>query len=269
MATTVTMPQLGESIVEGEIGDWKVQEGERVQQGQPLVTILTDKTDTELPAPDTGVIVKVIAHTGDTVEVGAALCVIDANAEASAPSPAVTAPTPTESAEAPAATPSVRKLAREQDVDLAGVTGTGEGGRITHEDVRRAAAPARTAAKPPPTPTPTAAVRTPSPKSGVSHGLRFDPGAFRVPAYRPAPGDEVIPFSRRRRIIADHMVYSKLTSPHVVTFAETDIHHTARLRNAHKNELKKEGISLSYLAFVVAATCKALRETRAMNSRVL
>jgi len=267
--TTVTMPQLGESIVEGEIGDWMVQEGERVEQSQPLVTILTDKTDTDLPAPVAGVVVKVLAQTGDTVGVGAALCEIDPNAEASAGAPAAATPVAAApaSAEPPAATPSVRKLAREKDVDLTLVAGTGEGGRITREDVLAAAAPAPAA---PAAAAPRPALAPPRPaKKSSGATVRIDPGAFRVPPFTPAPGDEVIPFSRRRRIIADHMVYSKLTSPHVVTFAETDIHRTANLRAQHKAELRSEGINLTYLAFVVAATCRALREVRAMNSRVL
>jgi 2-oxoglutarate dehydrogenase E2 component (dihydrolipoamide succinyltransferase) len=79
----------------------------------------------------------------------------------------------------------------------------------------------------------------------------------------------VVPFSRRRRIIADHMVYSKLTSPHVVAVAETDLHETAKLRDKHKDKLKKEGVSLTYLAFVCAATVKALSEHRDLNARVL
>ncbi|MEM7608305.1 MAG: 2-oxo acid dehydrogenase subunit E2, partial [Myxococcota bacterium] len=94
-------------------------------------------------------------------------------------------------------------------------------------------------------------------------------GAFRLPPYRPADGDEVIPFSRRRRIIADHMVYSKQTSPEVVTFAECDLHETAKLRNAHKAQYKKEGLGLTYLAFVVHATARALREVPEINARVL
>jgi 2-oxoglutarate dehydrogenase E2 component (dihydrolipoamide succinyltransferase) len=83
------------------------------------------------------------------------------------------------------------------------------------------------------------------------------------------PGDETIPFSRRRRIIADHMVQSKLTSPHVVTVAECDLHKTSKLRDAHKDGLKKEGINLTFLAFVASATVRALRENRSLNARVL
>ncbi len=272
--TTVVMPQLGESIVEGEIGDWMVQEGQRVEANQPLVTILTDKTDTEIPAPAAGVVVRLLAATGDTVEVGSPLCEIDPNAEArgdASPEAPVAVPTAPATADPPAAPPSVRKLAREKDVDLSSLVGSGEGGRITREDVLNA-----TRTPPAPTPAaPTPAAQTPAappraPKPARSSGtLRVDSGAFRVPPFTPAPGDEVIPFSRRRRIIADHMVYSKLTSPHVVTFAETDIHRTATLRAQHKVALRGEGINLTYLAFVVAATCRALREVRAMNSRVL
>lgn len=268
MATTVTMPQLGESIVEGEVGDWLVERGQRVERGQPLVTILTDKTDTEIPAPEAGVVVEILASTGDVVGVGAALCALDANAEASASSePVAAAEKASGPADAPAASPSVRKLARERDVDLATVRGTGEGGRITHDDVLSAAQappaapPARPAQAPP-------APARPK-RSAGGQAMRFDPGAFRLPAFTPKPGDEVVPFSRRRRIIADHMVYSKLTSPHVVTFAETDIHTTAQLRAEHKSALRAEGINLTYLAFVCAATARALREHRSMNSRVL
>lgn len=274
MAITVTMPELGESIVEAEIGDWLVSEGQRVERDQPLVMLLSDKTDTEFPAPEAGVVVKIVARTGDTVEIGAALCEIDADAEASVsgPSPVAAAPTvePRVSTGAPAAPPSVRKLARERDVDLRAVHGTGERGRITRDDVLSAAASSGQGAAP--APPPAASPPAPAPRRAPPAGgqaMRFDPGAFRLPPYTPKPGDEVIPFSRRRRIIADHMVYSKLTSPHVVTFAETDIHHTAQLRDRHKSALKAEGIGLSYLAFVCAATCRALRENRAMNARVL
>src|SRR5690606_21639587 len=93
--------------------------------------------------------------------------------------------------------------------------------------------------------------------------------SYKVPAYRPGPGDQVVPFSRRRRITADHMVYSQQVSPHVVTVAEIDMHATARLRKEHKAAFQKEGIPLTYLAFVVAAVVKALREYPTLNARVL
>ena len=93
--------------------------------------------------------------------------------------------------------------------------------------------------------------------------------AFRPPPYVPRPGDEVVPFTRRRRIIADHMVYSKHTAPDVVTFAECDLDRTARLREANKARYQREGVSLTFLAFALAATARALREFPELNARVL
>ncbi len=94
-------------------------------------------------------------------------------------------------------------------------------------------------------------------------------GAFKVPAYKQHEGDKVIPFTRRRRITADHMTYSKFASPHVVTVAEVDLHKAAKLREANKDRYKKEGHALTMLAFVVVACARALRETPAINARVL
>jgi 2-oxoglutarate dehydrogenase E2 component (dihydrolipoamide succinyltransferase) len=94
-------------------------------------------------------------------------------------------------------------------------------------------------------------------------------GAFKVPAYRPNPADTVVPFTRRRRITADHMTYSKSASPHVVTVAEVDLQRASKLREANKDRYKKEGLGLTMLAFVVVAVAKALRETPTMNARVL
>jgi 2-oxoglutarate dehydrogenase E2 component (dihydrolipoamide succinyltransferase) len=270
--TIVNMPALGESVAEGQIGEWLVKEGDRVERDQPLVTVLTDKADTEIPAPEAGVVTSLKVKVGDTVAVGTALCEIDPSGKAAvagAPAPAkppaeAAPPSSREENEAPAAPPSVRKLAREHDVDLAKVRGSGEGGRITRDDVLKASEPRTDAprfATPPPPSAPVAPAPAPIAAPSTS--------AFKPPPYQQKPGDEVIPFSRRRRIIADHMVYSKLTAPHVVTFAETDIHRTSQLRDKTKDALKKEGINLTFLAFVGAATCRALRENRAMNARVL
>ncbi|MFK8000292.1 MAG: dihydrolipoamide acetyltransferase family protein [Polyangiales bacterium] len=269
MTTKLTMPQLGESVVEGTIGKWLVAEGERVEKDQPLVEILTDKADTEVPSPVAGVVSNLQGAEDDIVAVGDLLCEIDENASggtSAAKSDESDDEEVTRSGEAPSS-PSVRKLAREQGVELSAVRGTGDGGRITSEDVllaaterdetveRKAPAEKPKQAPRPATPPPAAAPRATS--------------AFRVPPYRPADGDEVVPFTRRRRIIADHMIYSKATSPEVVTFAECDLHATARIRDAHKGQYKKEGLGLSYLSFVVHATARALREFPELNARVL
>ena len=296
---TIRMPQLGESVVEGTIGKWLVREGERVEKDQPVVEILTDKADSEVPAPAAGVVTKLLAAEGQVVAVGDALCEVDpaatATAAAAAAAPRVSEPPPRPAAAAASSqassagavaapaggngrgaapsSPSVRKLAREHGVDLQQVAGSGDGGRLTHDDVIRAAAPAPAPAA---APARTTATELPSPEPRrTSAGAASAPvaptgsGAFRVPPYVAKPGDQVVPMSRRRKIIADHMVYSKLTSPHVVTFAEIDLDLTDKLRKTNKDRLAKEGVNLTMLAFVAAATARALREFRNMNARVL
>lgn len=280
--STIRMPQLGESVVEGTIGKWLVEEGQRVEKDQPVVEILTDKADSEINAPEGGVVTKIHAAEGATVGVGDALCDVDASGQAKAVSaqpPAkksgptlVPAPAPEASgARADAGgsgSPAIRKLAREQGVDLAVVSGSGNGGRVTKDDVMRAArvVPLDSSIPPAPTKPPVAPAQ---PESAPSTPTSVSSGAFRVPPYLPKPGDQEVPFSRRRRIIADHMVYSKLTSPHVVTVAEVDVQKTESLRKANKDAMKKEGINLTFLSFVAAATARALRENRSLNARVL
>lgn len=266
MTTKVTMPQLGESVVEGTVGRWLVKEGDRVEKDQPIVEILTDKADTEVPSPVAGVLTKIHAGVDEVVEVGAVLCEVDENASAgaepAAPEERGTAEAATASAEAQAS-PSVRKLARERDVDIAQLTGSGEGGRVTREDVLAAAE--RPSAERPAAATPRPAAPPPRPQAPAAAPT----GAFRMPPYVPSPGDEIVPFTRRRRIIADHMVFSKHVAPDVVTFAECDMFRTAKLRDAHKGAYKKEGLNLTFMAFVAHATARALREFPELNARVL
>ena len=280
MTTTVKMPPLGESVLEGTVGKWLVREGQRIEREQPVVEILTDKTDSEIPAPVSGVVVKILAVEGTTVLVGGDLAIIDETATASvaAPVPAAPAPVATpvlEAKAAPPASPATRKLAREMGVDLAHVEGSGRGGVVLHEDVLRGAAPAPIAAAP--APLPPAPIR-PSSAGAVAGFTGALPevfkilngqGNFKLPPYKPAPGDKVVPFNRRRRIIADHMVFSKLSAPHVVTFAECDLHKSHLLREKNKDALKKEGIGLTFLSFVAAACARALRENPTLNARVL
>lgn len=277
MATTITMPSLGESVAEGEIGKWLVKIGERVSKDQPLVEILTDKADSEIPASAGGVVTEIFAEEGDTISVGDKLCVIDENAEATVSASESSSDASPESASATSdalASPAVRKAAREAGVDLAGVTGSGDAGRITKDDVARAAQggpkPAAVHLETPPAPVaqrPAPASTGPITPGQMASSLTG--GAFKIPPFVQGAGDEVVPFTRRRRIIADHMVYSKITSPHVVTFAECDLQKTHLLREQHKGAFKREGLNLTFLAFVAAATSRALREYRELNARVL
>ncbi len=292
----VPMPQLGESVAEGTVTKWVVREGDHVEREQVLLEVATDKADTEVRAPASGRVAKILAQEGQTIAKGGLLCQLDetagaaasAAASAAAPAPAaaaaVTPPAaPASSGGAPLASPSVRKMAREHDVELTRVQGTGDQGRVTPGDVMRAAAPQPTPAaahaSPAIAPPPIAAPPAPAPQelaALLNAGSGFVPpipglgyGAYKVPPYAPKPGDQVVPFSRRRRITADHMVYSKQVSPHVATVAEVDLHATARLRDQHKDRLKKEGIPLTFLTFICVATVQALREHPDMNARVL
>jgi 2-oxoglutarate dehydrogenase E2 component (dihydrolipoamide succinyltransferase) len=274
--STIRMPQLGESVVEGTVGKWLVQEGQRVDKDQPVVEILTDKADSEINAPEAGVVAKINAQEGSTVQVGDALCEIDSQASSGSVAPPkaakkVSQPPPAPEPEAKLradssqSSPAVRKLAREQGIDLTGVPGSGNGGRVTKDDVLRVARLDRDSSVPPPL-RPAPRAEEPATRNTPTS---ISAGAFRVPPYVSKPGDEEIPMSRRRRIIADHMVYSKLTSPDVVTVAEVDVYKTEALRKANKDALKREGVNLTFLAFVASATARALRENRILNARVL
>ncbi|NUP14058.1 MAG: 2-oxo acid dehydrogenase subunit E2 [Polyangiaceae bacterium] len=305
----VPMPQLGESVAEGTVTKWVVREGDQVEREQVLLEVATDKADTEVRAPAAGRVVKIVAQEGQTIAKGGLLCQLDETAtggarpaaapQAAAPQPAPAAPPSAQgSANAPLASPSVRKMAREHDVEIARVHGTGDQGRVTQGDVLRAAGTtdgghgphvppvavsqptviqpqAQTHAQPQAAPAQPAAsslelaamLNTAGGFVPPIPGVGF--GTYKVPPYVPKPGDQVVPFSRRRRITADHMVYSKQVSPHVATVAEVDLAATSRLRDQHKDVFKKEGVPLTFLTFISIATVRALREHPDMNARVL
>lgn len=296
MLIDVTLPQLGESVSEGTVSKWLVREGDVVGKDQPIVSIATDKADSELPAPTAGRIAKLWAAEGQVVPVKALLAQIEEGAtplSAAPGAPASLPPLPTSldavsgrsAMGGPLAPPVARKAALENDVDLDRVQGTGDHGRVTRDDVMRAAGAATTgpARERPSAPPPAIEPPQPRPTPQTAHlaqiinqGGGFVPpvpgvgfGAFKVPPYKASDGDKLVPFTRRRRITADHMTYSKFTSPHVVTVAEVDLHRASRLRDAHKERYKAEGMSLTMLAFVAVAAARALRENPPMNARVL
>jgi len=304
MAVEVVMPQMGESVVEGTITNWLVKEGEQVSEDQPLVAISTDKVDTEIPSPAAGVIARIVAKEGETLPIGALLAVIETGAAtapepsapasqaaaqaeptpAAAPKPAPSprpvtppvsgdgraapAPQPSPGAEggaAPRYSPLVLRMASEHGIDLSRIRGTGLGGRVTKRDVEKfleGGAPA-------PSSPPPAQPRPVSPAPAAPAPERVAPGAFRPPLYEPREGDTVEPFSRRRKIIAEHMVYSKTHAPHVGTVAEVDMTRVVRFREQHKDAFRqREGFTLTILPMVVAATARALREFPRMNASV-
>jgi 2-oxoglutarate dehydrogenase dihydrolipoamide succinyltransferase (E2 component) len=323
MAIEVTMPQMGESVVEGTIAKWLVKEGDRVAEDQPLCEISTDKVDTEIPSPAAGVVAKIVAAEGETLPVGAVLATIEEAGGATAAAvpapekekpeaakPAAEAPRPklepvrrpatgearvaVEKPEAvapvagkplkatalakPAAVPGdhrryspvVLKMAAEHGIDLARVPGTGIGGRVSKRDVLKyLESLGQPALRPAPSARPQPAV-TPLAAPSAAPASPPTPSVFHPPVYEPREGDVVEPFTRRRKLIAEHMVYSKTHSPHVGTVAEVDVTRVLALRQAHKAEFeRREGFALTLLPFVAAATVRGLKEFPRMNASVV
>jgi pyruvate/2-oxoglutarate dehydrogenase complex dihydrolipoamide acyltransferase (E2) component len=282
MQQRIQMPQLGESVVEGTIAKWLVKPGDRVGRDQPLAEIETDKANADLPSPIAGIVRELLVQEGARVGVGADLVVVETDGAGAPAEPppigpeASAGPVPVQLRESeaaePHAPPSVRKLARERGVDLSRVSGSGGDGRITRDDVLKAAQngadqAATITAQPVPVATPGAppARKSQPPKTATQppKSSGTTPGGFyRVPEVKPEPDDEVIPFDRRRRIIAEHMVYSKQTAPHVVCVAEADLARVTRERK------KLPEPRPSFTAYVAAATVQALRAVPRLNAHV-
>jgi 2-oxoglutarate dehydrogenase E2 component (dihydrolipoamide succinyltransferase) len=282
MPVKVLVPLLGEGVQEVTISRWLKKEGESVQELDPLLEVNTDKVDTEIPSPASGVLLKVLVKEGTVAKVGEVIALIGQPGEAiepagsapSAPSevPVTTAPAPgsaaapATSAAAPAPegsrmagfiSPVVARLAAEHGVDLSQVKGTGQGGRITKNDVlayiearQRAAATAA--------PVPPAAAATPSAPPV--------PPPAAAPRPIPALQSELIPHTLMRRQIAEHMVMSKHTSPHVLTVMEADMSRVIAHRNAHKEQFARDGVHLTYTAYFIAAVVAALKAYPIVNS---
>lgn len=284
MAISVTMPQMGESVVEGTIEKWCVSEGDRVEKDQILCEITTDKVDAEILAPEAGIVSRILVPEGQTVEVATELAVIEpvgvsrpatdateaARPEGSAREASAEARTTREPSEAlerpsPRASPVARRMAEEQGIDLEGMTGSGVAGRITKADLLAALEPERA-----PAGTVAQAGRAEAPSKGVPETLGEWLGGMHLPTYAPREGDQVIPFSTIRRRVAEHMVVSKIVSPHVGIVAEADLHKLFRLRETVKAEFKRShGFNLTYLPFVVEATVRALKEFPRLNASVV
>jgi 2-oxoglutarate dehydrogenase dihydrolipoamide succinyltransferase (E2 component) len=294
MATKITMPQLGESVAEGTVGRWLKQEGDTIKRDESLVEIVTDKVTAELPSPVSGRLVKILVAEDQTVKVGADIAEIEETGAASsasassqtgasatassAPSAATSAhqanmgansmangsangsangalasvaarPSAGATATAERVSPLARRMAQEHNIDLNQIQGTGEGGRVRKEDIlAHLAAPAAAVAAP-------------------------QQSATAAPVAPPAPpvtftgADEVITPSPARRVIAEHMVRSKRTSPHATTLVEVDMTTLARWLEHHKEEFKRrEGVGVSYQTFAVMAVAEALKEQPYLNA---
>ncbi|HXX43604.1 MAG TPA: dihydrolipoamide acetyltransferase family protein [Candidatus Acidoferrales bacterium] len=296
MAVDVIMPQMGESIFEGTITKWLKKPGDKIERDEPLFEISTDKVDAEIPAPAAGVLKEIKVTEGQTVPIQTVVAVIDAAgaaAAAAAPAPAakpeaakpapaapkVEAAKPAGAPPAPPAPPKaapiqaapervggngekvrssplVRRIAREHQIDLTQVPGTGAGGRVSKRDILAAveggaAAPAGAPSMPPP-PAPTAPRETGIPRERMYFGHY-----------------EVQPMSTMRQKIAEHMVMSKRTSPHVYSIEEANVTAIAALRAKSKEKFEKEsGTKLTFMPFFIRAAVEALRAFPTVNSSV-
>ena len=268
--STVVMPQLGESVREGTISRWLVKVGDRVIEFEPMVEIETDKVSAEVPAPVTGTLREILAREGQTVLAGARIALVEiggdgATVGSTLETPAspigpktgsaaqITAEAPdtaSPSAEGVGGerySPAVRAVSTELNVDLSKVSGTGSGGRVTKKDVQQFAASARAEPLHP----------SPADRGRASAG----------PPSAQGDGDLVVPLNRVRRIIAENMSRSKSTIPHAWQTQEVDMSGVVANRAANKAAFQqREGFSLTYLPYVMAATSAALREHPHVNS---
>jgi 2-oxoglutarate dehydrogenase E2 component (dihydrolipoamide succinyltransferase) len=289
MPVEVVMPQMGESIFEGTVTKWLKKPGDRVERDEPLFEISTDKVDAEIQSPAAGVLREVRVGEGQTVPIRTVVAVIDAEgaspASAAAPvAPAQAAgeivpPSPAAGstpAQKPAAgeddsgpiSPLVRRLAREHNVDLSTVRGTGAGGRISKQDVlaaaeRKGAQPATVPAAPSP-----GGPAAPSPGGAPPHTVPHPALESAVPRERIYFGRyQVQPMSVMRKNIAEHMVLSKRVSPHVYSLDEADMTRIIALRDAAKDDFeKRHGLKLTFMPFFARACAEALRAFPTVNA---
>jgi pyruvate dehydrogenase E2 component (dihydrolipoamide acetyltransferase) len=307
MPTNVIMPQMGESIFEGTVTKWLKKTGEAVLRDEPLFEISTDKVDAEIPSPAAGVLTSVLVKEGQTVQINTIVAVLDGDGAAigaAAPASAAPAPEPAAPAEpspakaAPSAastaapavesdadvrsSPLVRKMAKEYNVDLAQVVGTGSGGRISKQDLLdyvagagKSGKPATPAAPAAPKPVPAEPKFAAPPAAPVPAAPKFAAPPASAPAPTPAPAvvfsgtTRVEPMSGMRSTIAKRMVESKHTSAHVTTVFQADVTRIAKLRDKAKEEFQRQhGLKLTYTPFLVRAAAEALRAFPVVNASV-
>jgi 2-oxoglutarate dehydrogenase E2 component (dihydrolipoamide succinyltransferase) len=297
----VLMPQMGESIAEGTLSKWLKKLGDPVKRDEPIFEISTDKVDAEIPAPTAGVLAEILVTEGQTVPIQTLVARIEteAGAVAAAPAPSPSAPAaaapsappkpaPPPAAAPPAAapvarsappppagdesmedrlrrrsTPVVRKMVAEHGLDLGTIPGSGLAGRVTKNDVLSFLEQPPAAAAAPSAPArPAAPAATSVPIGG---GVQVIPG----PVVEPWEGDKVEPWSRIRKLTADHMILSRRVSPHVSSLIEIDYTRVAQVRAKQKAEFAERGVNLTFLAFIAKAVAGALRQHPTVNAAVM
>ncbi|HSP67263.1 MAG TPA: dihydrolipoamide acetyltransferase family protein [Bryobacteraceae bacterium] len=309
----VEMPQMGESIIEGTLTKWLKKPGDKVERDEPLFEISTDKVDTEIPSPAAGTLAEILVEEGKTVGINTIVGRISdgATAPSTGPAPVAAATAPAAAAAAPAApavsaapappappaaappaesgtvveetagplSPLVRKMARENNIDLSKVKGTGIGGRITKLDLETylsGSTGTAVAAVPVATPVPQAAPKVVAPAPVAAPAPPPPPPASSLaPSSAPAAmagapaAMRVEPMSMMRQKIAEHMVFSRNTSVHVTTVHKTDMTKVAKLRDKLKGAFQAQyGFGLTFLPFVARAAVAALREFPIVNASI-
>ena len=293
----ILLPKMGESVAEATIIKWLKNEGDAVAADEAMVEIATDKVDSEVPAPQDGILLKRLVNDGDVVKVGQPIAHIGVGAGAgtatSAPAPAAFsngAPKPAASAPAPVPAPSagtpvtrtgpsgkfysplVRNIAQSEGISLSeleSLPGSGEGGRVTKKDLLdylpKRGAPSPEPRAPSISSAPAAEPATTSSRL-EAQSSKPEPQA---PKVTPAQGDEIIEMDRMRKLIADHMVMSKRTSPHVTSFVEADVTNLVLWRDKVKGAFeKREGQKLTFTPIFVMAVAQAIKEMPMINVQV-
>jgi 2-oxoglutarate dehydrogenase dihydrolipoamide succinyltransferase (E2 component) len=297
MPTKVLLPQLGESVDEATISKWLVSEGDEIKEFDPLLEVNTDKVDSEIPSPATGTVLEILVPEGETVQAGTVLAYIgepgedvpgekgNGKAEVSeakqvkpekqtearvekAIQPTKVSSRAAEAVETPAPgrdrklgfiSPVVSKIASEHNVDLTRVDGTGRAGRITKKDILAYIEQQEAAREEAPVEVP------PAWQVPAAQEARTYPAA-KAPAKLEARPGEIIPHTTMRRKIAEHMVMSKRTSPHVTTVMEADLSRVVAHREANKSDYTRDGVKLTFTAYFVAACVAALKAYPMVNS---
>jgi 2-oxoglutarate dehydrogenase E2 component (dihydrolipoamide succinyltransferase) len=287
----IKMPQLGESVTEGTVGRWLKRPGDPVAKYEPLLEVVTDKVDTEVPAPEAGVLHEILVPEGETVRVGTVIARL-APAGATVPATPASAPAATTVAATASATttvtatvappvadgrntylsPVVARLLSEHNLDPGQIRGTGQGGRITKQDVLRFLAerqqqpPAPVTAPVAPAPVAPPPAPTPAPAPAPA------PAPIPVPTAAPAPDTfdipadaELVPLTPMRRSIAEHMVRSVRTSPHVTTVMEVDLSRVIAHRAAHQEAFSRQGVRLTMTPYFVMAAVAGLQAVPVFN----
>ena len=266
--SNIVVPTLGESVVEARVARWLKKAGDRVEVGEPVVELETVKIDLEVSAEKSGVIASIARQEGDDVKIGELLAVVDENGTAPAPAasaaPAVSAPAPTpapppassgngsaEAASEGRATPTARRMAKDNEVDLGAVQGSGAAGRVTKQDVQKAMAPA---------PTREAAIAPASSKIAPTKPSSVAPGSRT---------EERVRMSKRRQTIARRLVEAQHTAAMLTTFNEVDMTAVMALRERRKESFKKEfGVGLGIASFFVKSAIAALRAFPPLNAEI-